>query len=136
MMTKTRPQQATGVTRWGASRAVDVDASSSKPEGQFVDVALNIPEAVEISFYATSDLPLAGLSVLWKLNVGVGSTNHTESFTQNVRDVNAQTPVALRRAAQRIQISATVINTNPEPRNVEIVAMVSPQFAADCMGLR
>lgn len=124
-----------GVVRWGAEVLSEVAATSTRPVPQFVDFAIDVPGTVDIVLVATSNVPVAGLSVKFILQIGIGSTNHEERLTFAVQDIDAQTPIVLRRSISRIQISAATTNITPDLRQVRIFAAVAPQYL-ECGELR
>ena len=130
-----KKQASLGVVRWGAEAISDVPAGTTRPVNQFVDFNLDVPQSVDIVLIATSTVPVAGLSVRFIVQVGIGSTNHVERFVIAVQDVEAQAPIVLRRAVQRLQISAETINITPDLRKVTLFAAAAPPFL-ECGQLR
>lgn len=117
-----------GVVRWGGQESPTVPALTTKIVNQFVDLSLDLPQAVDIILVATAVVPVTGLTARFILTIGSGSTNHREIFPLAVQDEAAQTQIVIRRAVQRLQIQAEVVNTTTGPKTVQLSAMAAPLF--------
>lgn len=116
--------------RWGDRRTAVVPAFTTVEETQFVDLDLEVPQELLVTLTATTQPPMAGFAVTWKLYWGAGAAMVVELLTLPVSDVAAPLPVTVRRSASKLRVASFVTSTVAGiPRQVEVSAFAGPVLA-------